>query len=394
MPKYLFILIGIGFLVTPLADQRALSLLPLYILDYIAFALITISLFMFWKQRKNYKCTQLSIWIGLGIFFLSTLASFLLHDPTLTGLGQLKSWILLPAGAAFLGSFVLQEYQYRDRIFLCVLFAALCGLILILIPYLVLDIRTFDNRLQGPFASPNFLAFFLMIATVVAVHFWYTSSFWSHKVFFSLIGCILLFLLFLTHSFGAWLALFGGVSWYFFRAPSLLSKKKMGALALILIILGIFVITEITQGEKLENILEERSSLASRITIWSVAGRALGDSPISGIGIGRFQEVYLSYQPLYPPYLEWAVPQPHNLFLALWLQTGLLGLIISLFFLCQALFAQSTLHSRTLQALFVGIVAYGIFDTPLFGNALAFLFWFILAFLLFSKKSIEKSPQE
>lgn len=35
-----------------------------------------------------------------------------------------------------------------------------------------------------------------------------------------------------------------------------------------------------------------------------------------------------------------------------------------------------------LQALFVGMLAYGIFDTPLFGNALAFLWWFLLGFLL------------
>jgi hypothetical protein len=28
------------------------------------------------------------------------------------------------------------------------------------------------------------------------------------------------------------------------------------------------------------------------------------------------------------------------------------------------------------------MLAYGIFDTPLFGNALAFLWWFLLGFLL------------
>ena len=55
--------------------------------------------------------------------------------------------------------------------------------------------------------------------------------------------------------------------------------------------------------------------------------KILKDHWLIGIGPGLFQPYYLDYQKYFPPYLEWAVPQPHNLFLAWWLQAGLLGLI-------------------------------------------------------------------
>ena len=71
----------------------------------------------------------------------------------------------------------------------------------------------------------------------------------------------------------------------------------------------------------------ERSSLASRFTIWKSAGLMIENNPLFGIGPGNFQEKYLEYQKYFPPYLEWSVPQPHNIFLAFWLESGLVGLI-------------------------------------------------------------------
>ena len=49
-------------------------------------------------------------------------------------------------------------------------------------------------------------------------------------------------------------------------------------------------------------------------------------NPLFGIGPGNFQNKYLEYQKYFPPYLEWSAPQPHNIFLAFWLESGLLGL--------------------------------------------------------------------
>ncbi|OGI21597.1 MAG: hypothetical protein A3J06_01000 [Candidatus Moranbacteria bacterium RIFCSPLOWO2_02_FULL_48_19] len=104
-----------------------------------------------------------------------------------------------------------------------------------------------------------------------------------------------------------------------------------------------------------------------------------------GIGLGRFQEVYLEYQKYFPPYLEWAVPQPHNLYLAVWLQTGLLGLIGFILLVSRAIILLIKNKSRE-SALLLGLLTlyliYGLFDTPFFKTDLAFSFWLVIALIM------------
>jgi O-antigen ligase len=118
--------------------------------------------------------------------------------------------------------------------------------------------------------------------------------------------------------------------------------------------------------------------------IWQSAGKILEDNPTWGIGPGNFQEKYLEYQKYYPPYLEWAVPHPHNLYLAFYLYSGILGLaafLLSIFFWLKKIMAQKK-EATVLVAL--GIIAYfllhGMVDTTYFKNDLAVIFW--LAFFL------------
>ncbi|MDP3962279.1 MAG: O-antigen ligase family protein, partial [bacterium] len=131
--------------------------------------------------------------------------------------------------------------------------------------------------------------------------------------------------------------------------------------------------------------LENRSSFASRMMIWQSAGKMIADNPIFGIGLGRFQEVYLEYQKYFPPYLEWAVPQPHNLYFAVWLQTGLMGLIGFTLLIAWVIFLLVKNKSRE-SALLLGLLTlyllYGLFDTPFFKTDLAFAFWLVIAFIL------------
>lgn len=129
--------------------------------------------------------------------------------------------------------------------------------------------------------------------------------------------------------------------------------------------------------------------------IWEVAARISRENLPWGIGLGRFQEVYLSYQPLFPPYLEWAVPEPHNILLALYLSTGLLGLVGFLFLtltvvrrLLQDPRARSGVTgsaispARLFLALFLWFFLVGLVDTPYFQNQPSFLFWGLVGLAL------------
>jgi len=140
---------------------------------------------------------------------------------------------------------------------------------------------------------------------------------------------------------------------------------------------------------KLSKLTAPRSSLESRITIWHSASRILKDNPIFGIGQGNFQDKYLEYQKYFPPYLEWAVPQPHNLYLAFWLESGILG--ISGFLLIIIVWIKNitseiknqknsrTLLAATLLSIILYILIHGLVDTPYWKNDLSVIFWIIFS---------------
>jgi O-antigen ligase len=131
-----------------------------------------------------------------------------------------------------------------------------------------------------------------------------------------------------------------------------------------------------------------------RINIWQGAWQMVKDSPILGQGLGGYQILAPQYQkPYYGPNGSGLVsvethPYPHSLFLTIWLELGLLGLII--FFLIlfhffkigfQKIKKEPILISSLMGAMLV-ILIYGLVDTPYFKNDLAILFWVIVALMM------------
>jgi O-antigen ligase len=172
-----------------------------------------------------------------------------------------------------------------------------------------------------------------------------------------------------------------GLVWLLLRHPHQRIRNLLVAIAL-------FFLLALTQlhNPKITNwfTVPERSSLASRITIWNVSLRMIQNHPLVGIGAGNFQDIYLDYQAFFPPYLEWAVPEPHNLFLAFWLESGLFGLIgfslisIFLFSTIQSPKNQRDSLASLLWMYSVSLLIQGLFDTPFWSLPLAYSFWFVL----------------
>ena len=179
----------------------------------------------------------------------------------------------------------------------------------------------------------------------------------------------------------------------FFMTLFLRSKRsyfvRISLIALCGTIIALFLLFQM-HGQKFSDLihLNERSSLASRIMIWRSSWKMLENRPVIGIGPGNFQTTYLEYQQYFPPYLEWAVPHPHNLYLAFWLQTGMLGLIG--FVLLTVFWSRHVITTRdrnekkaSLEWTLIGIMAtlllIGLLDTPYWKNDLAYSFWLLLA---------------
>lgn len=128
--------------------------------------------------------------------------------------------------------------------------------------------------------------------------------------------------------------------------------------------------------------------------VWQSAILIIKDNPIFGIGPGMFQEYYLNYQRYFSPYLEWAVPQPHNLFLAFWLQTGIIGMAGFLFLIFWFFGHGFTLILRRIHAdivlalmsIMVYTLIHGLLDTTYWKNDLSVIFWLIIISMVFIKK--------
>ncbi|MFN3301860.1 MAG: O-antigen ligase family protein, partial [Patescibacteria group bacterium] len=94
-------------------------------------------------------------------------------------------------------------------------------------------------------------------------------------------------------------------------------------------------------------------------------------------------------------------PYPHNLFLAIWTELGIFGLIVFLFILFQ--FFKSGLQKLKIENLktiknnnlliisilsaMVTILIHGLVDTPYFKNDLSVLFWLIVGLIMMNKKN-------
>ena len=352
-----------------------------------------------WRQKTFSPFSRInfrnSFAIGITLFFFGAMLSFFANPFSLTGLGMLKTWFVFPLVALWLWLETDPETRDLERILAAWLGVTTVGACVSLF-FFFQGALTYDGRLAAWYASPNHLAFFLAPGVLLAWHFLSSlprANRYLQKSFLWLSLTALIFAIFFTRSYEMW----GGILAALFvfllldtvAFPSW--HKKIAAALLCLGIFSTLVFFE-SGSEKWRSlaVLKERSSLASREMIWQAAASIIADHPLFGIGIGRFQETYLTYQQYFPPYLEWAVPQPHNLYLAVWLQAGAVGLfgffllMVAWFRGMLALVRSGDEHSKKMSALLIATLAlYGIVglaDTPFFKTDLAFAFWFLVAF--------------
>lgn len=369
--------------------------IPTNVLEILVLA--SLGLLVFGRTNRTDKTDRAYV-VVIFLILAGLLISTLINGNYQMGFGIIKGWFIVPLVFSWVLTKEIKKKEDLESILKWLYFSVFLMAAISLVYYFSGSL-TYDGRLKAFYLSPNHLAMYLAPGVFIGIYLVQSSKFKAQsgnlklKIFYLIFLLIIITSLYLTYSYAAWLAVI--VS--FIIVSAILYRNKINKKLLVISLLVIFLLV-ISQWNtaKFNNLKNfSRSSLESRIIIWQAAGKILKDNLIFGIGPGNFQNKYLEYQKYFPPYLEWAVSQPHNLYLAFWLQAGMAGLagfVILIFKWLKEIIAlvKKQKNGADVAAVLLGIMLYillhGLADTTYWKNDLAMVFWVIFSLGLMMKK--------
>jgi len=104
-------------------------------------------------------------------------------------------------------------------------------------------------------------------------------------------------------------------------------------------------------GEVMQKRVQNNRTIDARIATYKSALAMFMDHPIFGVGYAAFNETWERFPERYEKFHngEPSVASPHNIFMCLLSETGLLGVLTFVFFVLQAFFSASALSRHTLD---------------------------------------------
>lgn len=298
--------------------------------------------------------------------------------------GIWKGWIVMPALYFVMIAVISKNEAWWRRTFMALALSGVGLSAWALVQMVTGDYATWDGRASGPFESANYLSLYLGPLVVLAFHFVVAKKpvFKGFRWVSGGVFGLLLVALYGSQSYAAFIAVAAGIIAYFLWHPQVSGRYKARAVfAAVLFLSGVFL-TQLGTP-KFEQFLEteDRTSTSVRLQIYEVSWAMIRKNPILGIGLGQFQVQYQlhAHDVLGQNPYEWNMPHPHNLLLAFWLNTGLLGVVAMAWLVILLLVRRPRSEVVHLGiALLVVMLVHGLFDTPFFKNDLAYLWWLVL----------------
>ncbi|HOZ16462.1 MAG TPA: O-antigen ligase family protein [Candidatus Portnoybacteria bacterium] len=368
--------------------------LPLYLIRFeilkiptTMLELLICALFILWVFQGVHrslwtviKYERLLIW-GVFLLFLGVSLATIFSWDAKTSAGIWKAWFVDPILFFMIFITVIKKEDVEDVFKSMILSGFVVALISLI--YLICGNLNYQGRLQGVFNSPNYLAMYLAIPLLLSLGFFLRfplerflgnclkgvngtakGAAWKTRGIYGVIFITIAVVLSFTQSFGALLGIIGAVG---LGAVFYLYQKNKKALALSLVVVGSAAIL-IIGLIKIQS-LEGLKSFDARFVIWKGAVNAFFENPFTGIGPGTFEYYF-------PPYPKWGVPQPHNVFLAFLIQTGLPGFVG--FILILIWFYKNNAKNLALLCSMTYILAHGLVDTTYWKNDLSVVFWIMI----------------
>lgn len=373
--------------------------LPLYLVRFKIFSIPTTALelliyglFVLWLIKGGYKNLQKIIkdnkgliWPIILILIGVTISTIFSWDLRVSA-GIWKAWFVDPLMFFIVFISTIKKDDLKN-VFKALILSGFVVSIISLV-YLIQGNLNFQGRLQGIYDSPNFLSMYLAPILIISlakiikkIYLPARRTSWQTNLFIILSCLLLIVVLFFTKSFGAWMGILGALALGLFTNWTYRTDKSYMSYLLVLIFL-IFAIVFVLGMIKI-NSLEGLRSFDARFVIWQKAWQVFKQYPLIGIGPGTFQD----YFPLYP---KWGVPQPHNLFLAFLLQTGIIGFIgfiwLILYFFKNSIKLFTTQYSLLIITIMSYILIHGLVDTTYWKNDLSMVFWLMIGIMAVIKK--------
>ncbi|MEI9966464.1 MAG: O-antigen ligase family protein [Candidatus Moraniibacteriota bacterium] len=224
-------------------------------------------------------------------------------------------------------------------------------------------------RASGFFPDPHLFGLYSATALFLAIWLWRSSG----KRFWLFFGSILLLATLLSFSRGAYLALFCGTIVLTF--PALKQYFSLRRIFFVLLLSGLLVFSPIG-NRLLSSFSQNDGSVNERLRLWEEAADHISERPLGGVGLG-------SYPLLVDPQALYRTPiYAHNLYLDVWAEIGLVGLLPLLFLFLIALRQRTSEYGEAPRAALVVFLVHSFFETPLFSVHCLPLLLFLLAFLL------------
>ncbi len=392
-----------------------LALLPAYQIRFQIFGipltflevLILIS-FGIWLIKKvthkqcpvfNYKKLKIWTWLTLVWLLISIVAIFISSDLR-AGAGIWKAYFLEPI--LFLVVF-LDVVKNRKDLKLVIGFLLFSGFLVSLYAFYqkiigqgVWSTEIWGQpkilRVTGTFPHPNFLGLYLGPLFILGLGYIFLNF---KKNILSIVKISVFLILFLgslifAKSEGAIIAIFIAL---FFCAMLYKPIRKWFLISILIFVL-ILLSFPFSRGYLTEKIFFQDLSGRLRVNIWKGASEILKEKFILGTGLNGYRVLAPQYQERYYDQDTQELisvethPYPHNLFLTIWLELGLLGLVIFFLILFQffrqgfKFFKEEPILIGSIMGAMVIILVHGLVDTPYFKNDLAILFWVIIGAII------------
>lgn len=337
------------------------------------------------RRQLKVKIKDLNLFISIILILIGVSLATIFSWDLQTSAGIWKSWFIVPLVFFVILITTIKPKQVK-KIFWVFILSALVVAVISLIQWNLDGV----GRLQGIYTSPNYLAMYLAPALVLVFGYCLFAFFAPQlrgsglvlrRVFLASSFCLFIIVLFFTKSVGAWLGVVAALS---FGLVLYLRKSNKKRLIWLVVVLGLIIILAISYLKIFSE--QGRISFNARLIIWDMAWYIFEARPIIGIGPGAFE----GYFPSYP---AWGgVPQPHNLYLAFLLQTGLIGFIGFIWLLVWffRIGLRSLITDYRLQVTLVMAMTYilihGLVDTTYWKNDLSMFFWTIIGLMAVLKK--------